>query len=476
MKNIVYFFCDELRQDALGCYGNPAGPMHTPNIDAIAQRGFLFENCFCNSPVCVPSRTSLMTGLYPEDTGVYNNEAAVSTFTLPTPVITFPEVLRKAGYHTANFGKTHLPPGLTPFETHNPEGSGMGLGLTYTERQNLQKISPRSGLSFNAASLYPEGKEYFPEKVTENALEWLSCQSEPYFLRISYTQPHSPIILKRGYENIYRDYPFDSELPEIAHLSEFEQAFAHTIGLETLSKEELRTIKAYYYGMVCWIDDEIGKVIDLLQSRDELSNTIIIVGADHGALRGECCGLGKHIFQRASQAVPLIIVDPMEQKKGQRITSLCSNIDIPRTLFSLIGMEAPRQFKGRNLFDDSSSQPVYATIGYGEADSCAFPARQLGRLPGGHGWPRRACIRQEQYRLDMNIRVDGLRPSREQEDIFFVDCKKYPAEDYNMTGDPTYTSVIEELTAKLSAHCRTAVEADPAQLHVPAELVRGTRQ
>ena len=113
MKNIVYFFCDELRQDALGCYGNPAGPMRTPNIDAIARRGYLFENCFCNSPVCVPSRTSLMTGLYPEDTGVYNNEAAVSTFTLPAPVITFPEVLRKAGYHTANFGKTHLPPGLT---------------------------------------------------------------------------------------------------------------------------------------------------------------------------------------------------------------------------------------------------------------------------------------------------------------------------------------------------------------------------
>lgn len=87
-----------------------------------------------------------MTGLYPEDTGVYNNEAAVSTFTLPAPVITFPEVLRKAGYHTANFGKTHLPPGLTPFETDNPEGSGMGLGLTYTERQNLQKY--RRGAAF----------------------------------------------------------------------------------------------------------------------------------------------------------------------------------------------------------------------------------------------------------------------------------------------------------------------------------------
>jgi len=80
MKNVVYIFCDELRQDALGCYGNPAGPMKTPNIDSIAQRGVLFENCFCNSPVCVPSRTSLLTGLYPEDTAVYHNEAAFPTF------------------------------------------------------------------------------------------------------------------------------------------------------------------------------------------------------------------------------------------------------------------------------------------------------------------------------------------------------------------------------------------------------------
>ena len=76
----------------------------------------------------------------------------------------------------------------------------------------------------------------------------------------------------------------------------------------------------------------------------------------------------------------------------------------------------------------------------------------------------------------MNIRIDGLHPSREQEDIFFVDCQKYPAEDYNMANDPAYTSVIEELAEKLSAHCRAAVEADPVQLRIPADLVRGTRQ
>ena len=133
MKNVVYIFCDELRQDALGCYGNPAGPMKTPNIDSIARRGILFENCFCNSPVCVPSRASLLTGLYPEDTAVYHNEAAFPTFELPRAVTTFPEVLAQAGYRTANFGKTHLPAQMRPFQLDDQDGSKMNMGLTAEE-------------------------------------------------------------------------------------------------------------------------------------------------------------------------------------------------------------------------------------------------------------------------------------------------------------------------------------------------------
>lgn len=475
MKNIIYFFCDELRQDALECYGNSAGPMHTPNIDSIAERGYLFQNCFCNSPVCVPSRMSIMTGLYPEDTGVYNNEAALPSFSLPKSVITFPEVLRQAGYRTANFGKTHLPPELHPFETDNSEGSAMTLGLTRSEIQNLKKISPRGVFSFNAASLYPDNKSYYPEQITTNALKWISQQSSPYFVRISYTQPHSPIILKRGYETIYRNYPFRGILPDVSRLSEFEKEFSKIIGLETLTEEELIQCKAYYYGMVCWIDDEIGKILDFLKARGELENTVLILGSDHGALRGECRGLGKHIFHRASQSVPLIIADP-DHRESRQISSLCSNIDLAQTLFSLVGIPTPFQFKGRDLFSDAAPSPVFATIGYGEANSCAFPARQLGQLPGQRGWPRRSCIRQGHYRLDLNTRINGCYPPLNESDSFFVDCQRYPDEDCNMISDSAYTSIIEDLTKKLLEHCSSPVEVDSKQLHMPAELVKNTIQ
>lgn len=320
MKNIVYIFCDELRQDALECYGNPVGNMHTPQIDSLAQDGCLFENCFCNSPVCVPSRTSLLTGLYPEDTGVYGNEAMVPAFHMEQVPITFPEVLAQAGYATASFGKTHVPRQMNPFDYNDTTGGEMSLGLPRETIAGLDKVTPRSGPTFNAASLYPEGLDYHPEKVTENAISWMEQQTGPYFIRISYLQPHTPVILKRGYEKIYEHYPFSGELSDISGLSEFEQAFARVVRLDTMTPEELRKAKIYYYGLVCWVDDQVGRILDYLKEKGLYDDTVIVFNADHGALRGECQGLGKHLYQRDSQAVPLIIRAP---GKPQGVRSPC---------------------------------------------------------------------------------------------------------------------------------------------------------
>ena len=465
-------FCDELRQDALGCYGNPAGPMRTPHMDSLAETGTLFENCFCNSPVCVPSRTSLITGLYPEDTAVYDNEAAYPGYTLEKVPVSFPEVLAQNGWHTASFGKTHLPPELQPFEINREAGGEMTLGLSREEAKALPRISPRGAFSFNAASLYPEGKDYYPEIVTKNALDWIGGQTEPFFVRVSYMQPHSPIIVKRGYEKVYEDLPFSGRLPDISGLSEFERSFAAIIALDTLSEEEIVQIKRYYYGMVAWIDGEVGKILAFLRARGLADNTIVMLSADHGALRGECRGLGKHIFNRASQAVPLIFFVP-GREGGVRRTELCSNIDIARTVFGLLGVEAPAQFKGVDLFSAHGEEPVFSTIGYGESFSHAFPNRKLGAAPGKQGWPRRACIRRGPYRLDLNTRLDGLPPQNaEEEDLFFVDCRVCPAEDRNMAGDSAYADIVPELRSDLLAHTAGARETDPSMLHMLEKMAR----
>ena len=475
MKNVVYIFCDELRQDALGCYGNPAGPMKTPNIDSIARRGVLFENCFCNSPVCVPSRASLLTGLYPEDTAVYHNEAAFPTFELPRAVTTFPEVLAQAGYRTANFGKTHLPAQMHPFQLDDQDGSKMNMGLTAEESQTLETVNPASALKFNLASQYPEGKDYYPEHVTRNALSWISQQTEPFFVRVSYLQPHNPIILKRGYEKLYAEYPFSRELPDISQLSEFEKSFAAVCGMESLTSEELHRIKAYYYGLAAWVDDQVGEILRCLKERGLLENTILIVNADHGALRGESRGLGKHLFQRASQAVPLIIADPDmgPGQQGARVKNICSNIDLARTLLGLLGVPVPAQFKGCDLFSGQYPQEVFATIGFGEADSYAFPLVRAGRLPGDRGWPRRACIRTQRYRLDISSRIDAVYTNEENEDLFFVDTQVCPEEDRNMADCPEYAQIVSQLRGRLREHLTGCLEVPSCQVRLPEHTIAG---
>ena len=133
--DILWIYCDELRADALACYGHPLLKPHTPNLDRLAASGVRFTNNFCNSPVCVSSRVCILTGLYPEDTGVYNNEGAWKAFRLPRTFETFPRVFAMHGYKTANFGKIHVARGMYPGETpendifqhHNPEGGGMAI-------------------------------------------------------------------------------------------------------------------------------------------------------------------------------------------------------------------------------------------------------------------------------------------------------------------------------------------------------------
>ena len=467
-KNIVHIFCDELRPDALGCYGNPFFRPDTPNIDMIAEHGTLFEDCMCNSPVCVPSRASILTALYPEETGIYDNEAAYPQFHTPGKFMTFPEVLAENGYLTASFGKTHIPQDMKPFWFENQEGSDMTLGLTREQIRSLEKVSPKN-FGFNAASLYPEDLPYQPEKVTENALEWMKeHENDPYYIRISILQPHTPIILKRGYEKVYEDAALTGDLPDTSHLSEFEKAFAKAVGIESITPENRRKMKIYYYGLVKWIDDEVGKVLAYLKDSGLLEKTILAVGADHGALRGECRGLGKHIFHKASQAVPLIISDGW-QAEGKRVSGLCSNIDFARTILETADVPVPDQFHGVNLLKDELPGEVYSTKGFGDVNCYAFPNRMLGTLSETEFWPRRTCIRTGNYRLDMNIRINGRYCTPEQEDIFFTDCSLYPDEDMNLADREEYQEVIRELREKVLAHSAGALEVPANMIGAPVK-------
>ena len=215
--DIIWIYCDELRTDALDCYGHPILQLRTPNLDRLASSGVRFTNNFCNAPVCVASRYCTLTGLYPEDTGVYNNEGAWPNFRLPRILQTFPNVFSQNGYSTANFGKIHVAPEIRPganpeheiFQYHDGTGGEMKIWEHLGEDAVQMIRSPYGGMN---GGIFPDGEPYPPDSVVENALHWLQTATSPYLVRISLLQPHTPVLPPAQYVKLLDDQ--DPGLPD----------------------------------------------------------------------------------------------------------------------------------------------------------------------------------------------------------------------------------------------------------------------
>ncbi|MFV0464644.1 MAG: sulfatase-like hydrolase/transferase [Lachnospiraceae bacterium] len=156
-----------------------------------------------------------------------------------TGIKTIPSVLESHGYRTASFGKTHLPYGADGFEVNNQDGSEMDLGLGFPQLMNLDKIEPGGTVKMNLGSRFPEGAFYRPELVAKNAIEWLGSVGEDnFFLRISFLQPHTPVVVPEPYASMYHDIDFDSDIMPDADLSYFERRFADFLGLSSIPPEK----------------------------------------------------------------------------------------------------------------------------------------------------------------------------------------------------------------------------------------------
>jgi arylsulfatase A-like enzyme len=464
--DIVWIYCDELRTDALGCYGHPHLELHTPNLDRLASTGVRFTNNFCNSPVCVSSRCCALTGLYPEDTGVYNNEGAWKHFQVPGRPLTFPNVFAREGYATANLGKIHVARGMYPGETpgqeifqyHDGTGGEMNIWQHLSEEAVQMIRSPNGGMN---GGVYPDNVPYPPDQVTENALHWIGSAEGPSLVRISILQPHTPVLPPAEYVKLLDGQ--DPGLPSFAFdgLSAFERRVAAIHGLERMRPDDLRAARLHYYAQVSWVDAQVGRLLDYLENTGRTDRTVVIFSSDHGNPIGDTGAFEKHTFTPSVHRVPLVISWPGALPAGQVREDICDSLDIGKTLFALAGIEAPDQFKGRDLFSDDAPDAIYGTIGFGEPGSKMGPNGGRGEWHDGRGWPRRSCIRTRRYRLDKNTRIDARKPDPEDEDIFLADVASDPEEMTNLAGDARLSGVVRELSEALDEHVQGAVEVPP---------------
>ncbi|MFQ6104089.1 MAG: sulfatase [Candidatus Glassbacteria bacterium] len=335
--DVILIMIDTLRADHLSCYDKES--IHTPNIDSMAEDGFLFGNIHCSAPTTLASTSSLMTSLHPRMHG-----AARNGFVLDNSLLTLPEVFRERGYSTAAF--------IASFALHS--STGIDQGFSYFDERFTSTL--KSAVLQRRA-----------EDVNDAVTGWLeAAPSRPLFLFIHYFDPHQPYQPPAPY-----DQPSDSlNAPGITGSMEEVKSLRGYLARGGDVDDRVRRMHELYVGEIHYTDRAVGDLITLLERKKLYDSSLIIFTADHGETfwehpRRESLDHGYTVYETTTH-VPLIIRWPGKIQPG-RSDILASNIDIAPTILDLIGMDIPEAFQGRSLKGVIGGETVSEIPVYSEA-------------------------------------------------------------------------------------------------------------
>jgi arylsulfatase len=360
--NILWYCTDQQRFDTIGALGNPH--VDTPNIDKLLESGVAFTHAYCQSPICTPSRSSFLTGLYPAR--LHNTRNGNGTFPEFPPLIT--KLVSDAGYRCGNIGKFHL-----TSSGHRTEPR-LDDGMTYWKFSHAPRDDWESGHHY-ADWVGDQGGDLdamrnSPERVdpamhqtrwaTECAIEFTACESEsnpqdadqPWMLCVNIYDPHPPFIPPKFYADQFDakqmpgPYFQPKDLAQQTRLS----AIDFQGDPKTPEGHDAKQMQAYYYAMIKQIDDQFQRIIEHLQTTNQLENTIIIFTSDHGESLGDHGLLEKGCrFYEGLVRVPLIFSCPAKFLQNVRREALVELLDLTSTIIELAGIEHPDYMQGRSL-------------------------------------------------------------------------------------------------------------------------------
>ncbi|MGB5983195.1 MAG: sulfatase-like hydrolase/transferase [Nonlabens sp.] len=381
--NIIFLMDDQHRYDALGMINDQ---VITPTLDSLARDGVFYSQAVCQAPMCVPSRNSMMLGLYPNQTGVYRNSDGIKDEKLPAK--TMAQYFQEAGYETAGFGKTHwgkYKTGTRGFETRyvseikedgavsmqemNPadkkayddEIAGMGPG----EENNLGYVGFTSKL---------KEEQHRDGWITERALEYIEKREDerPLFLYLSYMKPHAGHNVPEGYEDLY-----DLDSIDYAQQPDWdEDQSPHSKGVnrrdmyeefwKKATPQQWKEMTMRYYANVTWIDDMMGRTLAALKEKGLLENTMIVYTSDHGEMLGErYYKFNKYNLYDASVRVPMILAGtalPKDLKRNTIDSLPAENTDLLPTLLDYVGIEKESKLPGDDLLSQNREQPTFSAL------------------------------------------------------------------------------------------------------------------
>ncbi len=369
--NILFLMADQMRADALGIVN---GWTRTPNLDRLAREGVLFHGVVTNSAECIPARFSLALGLYPHQTGVWQN----GVYTLNPECPNWMQALERAGYRTSLFGKTHLHPhegdlrdrlhlmhayGLQVVdETAGPHASANVLSnMTQSwQEQGLwegyrEDIVDRVRTKRHAVRPSVLGLEHhydvYVGRQAASYLGGLDDDPQPWFCWVSFGGPHEPWDAPEPYASLYEQTEIG---PPISRLRGHEQvsgllrrAFDSDLYSPPLAPDEVRALRTNYAGNVTLIDDQIGNILEVVRNRGELDRTLIVFTSDHGEMNGDQGLLYKANFLDPVIQVPLIVRPPLGGSRDLHV--IAEWMDVGATLVDYAGGTLPGSSHARSL-------------------------------------------------------------------------------------------------------------------------------
>lgn len=453
--NIVFIFTDDHAYQAISAYGSTRNV--TPNIDRIADGGMLFRRAFVTNSICAPSRAVILTGLHSHMNGVIDNGKVFDG-----SQITFPKLLKEAGYETALIGKWHL--------KSEPQG------FDYYDRLIGQGPYYNPKMIRNGEEIKREG--YTTDIITDLALDWMQERDAdtPFLLMCQHKAPHrnwqpGPDHL-HDFEGETIEEPatlFDDwsgrtppsaeqEMTIANHLSEFDlkltpprnlteaqlevwnsayeprnEAFraANLEGDDLIRWKYQRYVKDYLR-CVASVDDGIGRMLDYLDESGLADNTIVVYASDQGWFLGEHGWYDKRWMYEESFRMPLIVKWPGMTRPGSESTALVQNLDLAPTFLEMAGARVPGWMQGESMVD------VLAGDESGWRDALYY---RYYEFPAVHMAARHEGVRTDRYKLIHFYQRDLWE---------LYDLEVDPDEMQSVYGDPAYTEVQDELEARLA--------------------------
>jgi len=342
--NILLIMADQMAAAPLPLYG---GSARTPWLERLAQEGVVFDHAYCNSPICAPSRFSMLSGRLPTAIGAFDN---ASEFTASTP--TLAHYLCAAGYRTILAGKMHF---IGPDQLHGYEERLVTdiypADFSWTPNWRAGPTDKPSGISMRNVTQaglcvrslqmdYDDEVEFWAnQKLYDLARE---PEQKPFFMTVSFSHPHPPFTIDAAHWDLYRHD--DIDMPAVPPIP-FEQRdihsqwlhVSHSADQQPVSEAQLRNARHAYYGMISYVDDKIGRLLATLEACGMQDNTVVIVTSDHGEMLGERGMWYKQSFFEQSVRVPLVMRYPRAALKGHRVCEPVSLVDLMPSLTELAG-------------------------------------------------------------------------------------------------------------------------------------------